>query len=89
MEPDSSQKDLISSSSSLTTLDVQIDPNSSVSEKVLMDTVAERKSMDLAVSNVHANICIGSQNLVLTKWFIILKFDRSGERGEERNKGIY
>jgi len=66
MEPDSSQKDLISSSSSLptiTTLDVQIDPNSSVSEKVLMDTVAERKSMDLAdVSNVHANICIGSQN---------------------------
>lgn len=48
-EPDSSQKDLISSNSGLsgiTTLDVQVNPNPSVSEKVLMDAVAERKSMD-------------------------------------------
>lgn len=50
-EPDSSQKDLISSNSNLsgiTTLNVQIDPNPSVSEKVLMDAVAERKTMDRA-----------------------------------------
>lgn len=53
MEPDSSQKDLISSNSGLptmTTLDVRVNPNSSVSEKVLMDAVAEKKSMDRAVS---------------------------------------
>lgn len=55
MEPDSSQKDLISSNSSLptmTTLDVRVHPNPSVSEKVLMDAVAERKSMD------HADVSI-------------------------------
>jgi len=49
MEADSSQKELISSNSDLTpmtALDVQIDPDSSVSEKVLMDAVAERKIMD-------------------------------------------
>ena len=52
MEPDSSQKNVISSSSGLssdlTTLDVRADSNSSVSEKVLMAAVAEKKSMDHA-----------------------------------------
>lgn len=49
-EPDSSQKDIISSNSYLPgiTMDVQVDPNPSVSEKVLMDAVAERKIMDRA-----------------------------------------
>ncbi|XP_025994826.1 zinc finger protein 236 isoform X2 [Solenopsis invicta] len=58
MEPDSSQKEssLISSSSGLpaiTTLDVQVVPNPSVSEKVLMAAVAERKSMDRFNENVE------------------------------------
>ena len=52
MEPDSSQKNVISSSSGLpsdlTTLDVRADSNPSVSEKVLMAAVAEKKSMDRA-----------------------------------------
>ncbi|XP_011870843.1 PREDICTED: zinc finger protein 236-like isoform X3 [Vollenhovia emeryi] len=55
-ELNSSHKDLISSNSGLsgiTTLDVRVDPNSSVSEKVLMDAVAERKSMDRADENVE------------------------------------
>ncbi|XP_011685117.1 PREDICTED: zinc finger protein 236-like isoform X2 [Wasmannia auropunctata] len=52
MEPDSSQKDLISSGlPTITTLNVRVDPNSSVSEKVLMATVAE-KSIDCADENV-------------------------------------
>jgi len=73
MEPDSSQKDLISSSSSLptiTTLDVQVDPNSSVSEKVLMDAVAERKSMDLADVSTCKYLHWFAKSC--TKWFIIL-----------------
>ncbi|XP_070530317.1 zinc finger protein 236 isoform X2 [Cardiocondyla obscurior] len=50
-EPDSSQKDLAFSNSelsNLTRLEVQINsnPSRSVSEKVLMDAVAEKKSMD-------------------------------------------
>lgn len=52
VEPDSSQKNVISSSSglpsNLTTLDVRADSNPSVSEKVLMAAVAEKKSMDRA-----------------------------------------
>lgn len=58
-EPDSSQKDLISSNCDLsrtTMLNVQVDPNPSVSEKVLMDAVAERKIMDRA--DVSTDICI-------------------------------
>nr|XP_012214852.1 PREDICTED: zinc finger protein 236-like isoform X1 [Linepithema humile] len=56
MEADSSQKELISSSSglpSITTLDVRVDADSSVSEKVLMDAVAEKKSMDCADEKVE------------------------------------
>ncbi|XP_011055241.1 PREDICTED: zinc finger protein 236-like isoform X2 [Acromyrmex echinatior] len=56
MEPDSSQKNVISSSSGLpsdlTTLDVRADSNPSVSEKVLMAAVAEKKSMDRADENI-------------------------------------
>ncbi|XP_012059016.1 PREDICTED: zinc finger protein 236-like [Atta cephalotes] len=55
MEPDSSQKNISSSSglpSDLTTLDVRADSNSSVSEKVLMAAVAEKKSMDHADENI-------------------------------------
>ncbi|XP_011640624.1 zinc finger protein 236-like isoform X1 [Pogonomyrmex barbatus] len=56
MESDSSQKELTSSNSglpSIPTLDVPINADSSVSEKVLMDAVAERKSMDHADENVE------------------------------------
>ncbi|XP_032680584.1 zinc finger protein 236-like isoform X2 [Odontomachus brunneus] len=55
MEPDSSQKEPISSNSalsSITALNVRIDADSSVSEKVLLDTVAERKIMD-CVDNIE------------------------------------
>ncbi|XP_012537220.1 zinc finger protein 236 isoform X2 [Monomorium pharaonis] len=54
IEPDSSQKESspISSNSGVPMLDIQVDPNPSVSEKVLMAAVAERKSMDHADDNV-------------------------------------
>ncbi|XP_018375553.1 PREDICTED: zinc finger protein 236-like isoform X4 [Trachymyrmex cornetzi] len=57
MEPDSSQKNVISSSSGLPSdltmsLDVRADSNPSVSEKVLMAAVAEKKSMDRADENI-------------------------------------
>ncbi|XP_011330673.2 zinc finger protein 236 isoform X2 [Ooceraea biroi] len=55
MEADSSQKELISSNSdlsSITTLDVQLDPDSSVSQKVLMDAVAEREIMGYPDENM-------------------------------------
>ncbi|KYQ57286.1 hypothetical protein ALC60_03808 [Trachymyrmex zeteki] len=56
VEPDSSQKNVISSSSglpsNLTTLDVRADSNPSVSEKVLMAAVAEKKSMDRADEDI-------------------------------------
>lgn len=63
MEADSSEKELISSSSvlpSLTTLDVRVDADSSVSEKVLMDAVAEKKNMDYAdvsITELFAMVC--------------------------------
>jgi len=91
MEPDTSQKNIISSSSGLTTLDVRADSNSSVSEKVLMAAVAEKKSMDRAdVSTckylhwfAKSCICKAADNIVVTL------FDRSGEYSEERDKGIH
>ncbi|XP_014481425.1 PREDICTED: zinc finger protein 236-like isoform X2 [Dinoponera quadriceps] len=56
MEPDSSQKEPISSNTalpSITTLDVRIDADSSVSEKVLLDTVAEKKIMECIDENME------------------------------------
>lgn len=49
IESDNSQKELSSSTSdfsAITAMDIRIDADSSVSEKVLLDTVAERKIMD-------------------------------------------
>lgn len=60
VEADSSQKELISSNtelSSIAALDVQIDPDSSVSERVLMDAVAERKSMDCPDVSIIVDYC--------------------------------
>lgn len=53
LEPN--EKDIISSSSRLPsiTIDVQMNTDSSVSEKVLMDAVAERKSMDRVDVSTH------------------------------------
>lgn len=50
------EKETISSSSrlpSIMTLDVSVNPDSSVSEKVLMDAVAERKCMDRVDVSTH------------------------------------
>jgi len=60
MEADSSQKELISSSGlpSITTLDIRVDADSSVSEKVLMDAVAEKKSMDCADVSIIIEIFV-------------------------------
>lgn len=51
----SNEKEVISSSrlSSITTLDIRANPDSSVSEKVLMDAVAEKKSMDRVNVSTH------------------------------------
>ncbi|XP_011137255.1 zinc finger protein 236 isoform X3 [Harpegnathos saltator] len=55
MKPDGSQKEPISNSvlPSIVALDVRIDADSSVSEKVLLDTVAERKIMDCVDENME------------------------------------
>lgn len=63
MGSDNSQKELTSTNSnlsSITTLDVRVDPDSSVSERVLLDTVAEKKIMeytDVSIE-IYANLFI-------------------------------
>ncbi|XP_020281961.1 zinc finger protein 236-like isoform X2 [Pseudomyrmex gracilis] len=53
VDGDNSQKEFVSSALPSMTLDVRIDPDSSVSEKVLMDAFAEKKSIDQADENVE------------------------------------
>lgn len=86
LEPN--EKDVISSNSrlpSITMLDVQMNTDSSVSEKVLMDAVAERKSMDRVDVSTH----IFSSLFKIFLYFYQMAFDRSGKHGEERDKRIY
>lgn len=82
------EKDAILSSSclpSITMLDVRMNTDSSVSEKVLMDAVAERKSMDCVDVSTH----VFSSLFKIFLYLYQMTFDRSGKRGEKRDERIY
>lgn len=91
-EPDSSQKEPISSNSglppSITALDdpPQLDADSSVSEKVLMATVAESKIMNRANVSVHTS---SPPLLFRVVDIIIIIFDDPGKRGEGAEEGVH